>query len=82
MKRLILEKSYDGFYTSRSGLALVCAYINRYRDLWRQMGRLAGSSGQIAQINILHYDLGLLCWARAINNALPVYGTTSISRWP
>ena len=60
MKRLFLEQSNDEFYTSHSGLALVGACINRYSDLGRQVSRLAGSSGQIAKIDILRSYLGLL----------------------
>ena len=65
MKRLIIEQSDDEFYTSHSGLALVGACINRYSDLGRQVGRLAGSSGQIAEIDILRSYLGLLCLGKS-----------------
>ena len=65
MKRLILEQSNDEFYTSHSGLALIGACINRYSDLGRQVGRLAGSSGQIAEIDILRSYLGLLCLGKS-----------------
>ena len=65
MKRLILEQSNDEFYTSHSGLALIGACINRYSDLGRQVGRLAGSNGQIAEIDILRSYLGLLCLGKS-----------------
>jgi hypothetical protein len=65
MKRLSLEQSNDEFYTSHSGLALIGACINRYSDLGRQVGRLAGSSGQIAEIDILRSYLGLLCLGKS-----------------
>ena len=65
MKRLIIEQSDDEFYTSHSGLALVGACLNRYSDLGRQVGRLAGSSGQIAEIDILRSYLGLLCLGKS-----------------
>ena len=65
MKRLIIEQSDDEFYTSHSGRALVGACINRYSDLGRQVGRLAGSSGQIAEIDILRSYLGLLCLGKS-----------------
>ena len=65
MKRLILEQSNDEFYTSHSGLALIGACINRYSDLGRQVSRLAGSSGQIAEIDILRSYLGLLCLGKS-----------------
>ena len=65
MKRLILEQSNDEFYTSHSGLALIGACINRYSDLGRQVGRLAGNSGQIAEIDILRSYLGLLCLGKS-----------------
>lgn len=61
MKRLILEQSDDEFYTSHSGLALAGACINRHGDLGRQVSRLVGSSGQIAEIDILRSYLGLSC---------------------
>ena len=65
MKRLILQQSNDEFYTSHSGLALIGACINHYSDLGRQVGRLAGSSGQIAEIDILRSYLGLLCLGKS-----------------
>ena len=65
MKRLILEQSNDEFYTSHSGLALIGACINRYSELGRQVSRLAGSSGQIAEIDILRSYLGLLCLGKS-----------------
>ena len=70
MKRLILEQSNDEFYTSHSGLALVGACINRYNDLGRQVGRLAGNIGQIAEIDILRSDLGLLCLCERDSKAI------------
>ena len=39
MKRFILEKSDDEFYTSHSGLALVGLCINRFSGLPKQIAR-------------------------------------------
>ena len=65
MKRLIIEQSNDGFYTSHSGLALAGACINRHSDLGRQVGRLSRGGGQIADIDILRSYLGLLCLGKS-----------------
>ncbi|MDX9834095.1 MAG: hypothetical protein RBT36_02635 [Desulfobulbus sp.] len=70
MKRLILEQSNDEFSTSRSGLALIAACINRSSDLVRQVGRLVGSSGQIAEIDIVRSSLGLLCLGKSDSQAI------------
>ena len=65
MKRLIIEQSDGEFYTSHSGLGLVGACINRHSDLGRQVGRLSRGNGQIADIDILRSDLGLLCLGKS-----------------
>ena len=70
MKRLIIEQSKEEFYTSHSGLALAGACINRYRDLGRQVGRVAKESDHIAEIDILRAYLGLLCLGKSDYQAI------------
>lgn len=65
MKRMILEQSTEEFYTSHSGLALVGACINRYSELGRYVGRVAGSSDHIAEVDIVRSYLGLLCLGKS-----------------
>jgi len=47
MKRFIIEKSDDEFYTNHSGLALVGLCINRYARLSSAIGRAMKGSGKV-----------------------------------
>jgi hypothetical protein len=40
MKRFIIEKSADGFYTSHSGLVLISLCLNRFTSLRKHLGTL------------------------------------------
>lgn len=71
MKRLIIEKSDDEFYTSHSGLALAGLCINRYSDLSSRIGRaMDDSSNVISQMDILRSYIGLLCLGKSDFEAL------------
>lgn len=66
MKRFIIEKSDDEFYTSHSGLALAGLCVNRYARLSSAIGRAMKNSGKvIADADILRSYLGLLCLGKS-----------------
>jgi hypothetical protein len=66
MKRFIIEKSEDEFYTSHSGIALIGLCLNRYTSLSK---RLAGVSslkkGAIAHADVVRSYIGLLCLGKS-----------------
>jgi hypothetical protein len=66
MKRLIIEKSKDEFYTSHSGLALIGLCLNRFTSLTT---RLAGVSRlkktAIAHADVIRSYIGLLCLGKS-----------------
>ena len=71
MKRLIIEKSDDEFYTSHSGLALAGLCINRYSDLSSRIGRaMDDSNNVISQMDIIRSYIGLLCLGKSDFEAL------------
>lgn len=66
MKRFILEKSDDEFYTSHSGLALAGLGINRWTSLCRrpeEMPRV--KKGAISHSDVIRRYLGLLCLGKS-----------------
>lgn len=66
MKRLVIEKSKDEFYTSHSGLALIGLCLNRFTSL---TSRLTGVSrlkkGAIAHADVIRSYIGLLCLGKS-----------------
>jgi len=66
MKRFIIEKSEDEFYTSHSGIALIGLCLNRYTSLSK---RLAGVSslkkGAISHADVVRSYIGLLCLGKS-----------------
>ena len=66
MKRLIIEKSKDEFYTSHSGLALIGLCLNRFTSLTT---RVAGVSRlkktAIAHADVIRSYIGLLCLGKS-----------------
>jgi len=71
MKRFILEKSDDEFYTSHSGLALAGLCINRYSNLSKVVGRAMEDSGNvISHADLLRSYLGLLCLGKSDYQAI------------
>ena len=71
MKRFILEKSDDEFYTSHSGLALVGLCINRFSGLPRQIARkMTNGRDKISHADIVRSMLGLLCIGKSDYEAI------------
>lgn len=61
MKRFIIEKSADEFYTSHSGLALIGLCLNRFTSLRKHLGALPRlRKGSISHADVLRGYLGLL----------------------
>lgn len=71
MKRFIIEKSDEEFYTSHSGLALVGLCINRFSKLADTVRRtIKKNSKVIADADILRSYLGLLCLGKSDYEAI------------
>ena len=60
MRKFILEKSDDEFYTSHSGLALVGLGVNRYTSLNAQLKRAMPDTKDIFNTDVIRSYLGLL----------------------
>ena len=66
MKRFIIEKSDDEFYTSHSGLALAGLGINRFTSLCRLLEELPRvKKGAIAHADVMRGYLALLCLGKS-----------------
>ena len=70
MKRFILEKSNEEFYTSHSGLAMVGACINRFTDFKKRINDVSPRSGGISHADIARSYLGLLCIGKSDYDAI------------
>ncbi len=70
MKRFILERSDDEFYTSHSGLVLVGLCINRLSGLPQQVARKMSGQDKISHADIVRSMLGLLCLGRSDYEAI------------
>ena len=61
MKRFIVEKSEDEFYTSHSGLALVGLCLNRFTSLTKRLEQLSSlKQGATSHADVVRSYLGLL----------------------
>ncbi len=66
MKRLIIEKAKDEFYTSHSGLALIGLCLNRFTSLTSRLGAVSRlKKGAIAHADIIRSYIGLLCLGKS-----------------
>lgn len=66
MKRFIIEKSEDEFYTSHSGLSLVGLGLNRFTSLAKRLGALPPlKKGAIAHADVLRSYIALLCLGKS-----------------
>jgi Transposase DDE domain group 1 len=71
MKRFILEKSDDEFYTSHSGLALIGLCINRFSGLPQQVSKkMTAGQDKISHTDIVRSMLGLLCLGKSDYEAI------------
>lgn len=66
MKRFIIEKSNDEFYTSHSGLALAGLGLNRFTSLCKRLGGLSRMiQGAISHADVVRSYIGLLCLGKS-----------------
>lgn len=65
MKRFIIERSDQEFYTSHSGLALVGACLNRFVDLEDELGKAMPLRHGISHGDVAKSYLGLLCQGKS-----------------
>ncbi|ALC17321.1 transposase, IS4 family [Desulfuromonas soudanensis] len=66
MKRFIIEKSEDEFYTSHSGAALIGLCLNRYTPLTKLLyGVSKLKKGAIAHADVVRGYIGLLCLGKS-----------------
>lgn len=61
MKRFLVEKSKDEFYTSHSGMALVGLGLNRFTSLSKRLGQIGPMKlGAISHADVIRSYIGLL----------------------
>jgi len=66
MKRFIIEKSEDEFYSSHSGLALIGLCLNRYTSLAKRLGSVSSlKKGAISHADVVRSYLGSLCLGKS-----------------
>lgn len=66
MKRLIIEKSKDEFYTSHSGMALIGLCLNRFTSLTARLTAVSRlKKGAIAHTDVIRSYVGLLCLGKS-----------------
>ena len=70
MKRFIIEKSEDEFYTSHSGLALVGLGVNRYTSLNAKLRRSIPDTKDISNIDVIRSYIGLLSLGKSDYEAI------------
>jgi hypothetical protein len=70
MRRFILEKSTDEFYTSHSGLALIGLGVNRYTSLNAKIKRALPDTKEISNTDVYRSYLGLLSLGKSDYEAI------------
>jgi len=66
MRRFIIEKSEDEFYSSHSGLALVGLCLNRFTSLAKRLGLVSTlKKGAISHADVVRSYIGLLCLGKS-----------------
>lgn len=66
MKRFLIEKSKDEFYTSHSGMALIGLCLNRFTSLTKRLGSVSTlKKGAIAHADVLRSYIGMLCLGKS-----------------
>lgn len=66
MKRFIIEKSKDEFYTSHSGIALIGLCLNRYTSLAKLLAGVSKlKKGAISHADVVRSYIGLLCLGKS-----------------
>ena len=70
MKRFIIEKSTDEFYTSHSGLALVGLGVNRHTSLTAKLKRAIPDTKEISNTDVVRSYIGLLSLGKSDYEAI------------
>lgn len=70
MKRFIIERSKDEFYTSHSGLALVGLCVNRYTSLNAKIKKAMPDTKDISNTDVIRSYIGLLSLAKSDYEAI------------
>lgn len=66
MKRFIIEKSEDEFYTSHSGAALIGLCLNRFTTLPKRLDAVSKlKKGAISHADVVRSYIGLLCLGKS-----------------
>jgi hypothetical protein len=66
MKRFVIEKSQDEFYTSHSGISLVGLCLNRYTSLTKRLTEVSKlKKGAIVHADVVRSYLGQLCLGKS-----------------
>lgn len=66
MKRFIIEKSEDEFYTSHSGMALIGLCVNRFTSLVKRLGSVSNlRKGAISHADVVRSYIGMLCLGKS-----------------
>ncbi len=66
MKRFIIEKSKDEFYTSHSGVALIGLCLNRFTSLTKRLRAVSTlKKGAIGHADVIRSFIGLLCLGKS-----------------
>lgn len=66
MKRFIIEKSEDEFYTSHSGMSLIGLCLNRFCSLAKRLGSVSSlKKGAISHADVVRSYIGLLCLGKS-----------------
>lgn len=83
MRKFIIERSEDEFYTSHSGLALIGLGVNRFTKLSGKLKRAMPDTKAISNIDVIRSYIGCLPWARATTRPSPTCGMIvfSMSQW-
>lgn len=70
MKKFIIERSDDEFYTSHSGLALVGLGVNRFTKLSGKLSRAIPGTKTISDIDVIRSYIGLLALGKSDYEAI------------
>ena len=70
MKRFIIEKSNDEFYTSHSGLALIGLGVNRYTTLNAKLTKAIPDTKNISNTDVIRSYIGLLSLGKSDYEAI------------
>ena len=66
MKRFIIEKSEDEFYTSHSGAALIGLCLNRFTSMTKRLDAVSRlKKGAISHADVVRSYIGLLCLGKS-----------------